>query len=193
MITKSNYSISLSEELELWESISPENYKEFCNKFFDLTKTKTRSVIGLGAGRMGYALQGFIMRLNHIGFRTAMIGDTCVPKIKQNDIVIVNTSSGETPTILLYIKQAKQFGAIVFTITTSPDSTAALMSDAYLIYGKDFKSKQPMKSAFEQFTWALFDQMVYDFLTSDEKSVELDSGVYSYDGIIINTNHSILE
>ena len=42
--------------------------------------------IGLGAGRMGYSLRSFIMRLSHMGFQASMIGDTNVPRVTKSSI-----------------------------------------------------------------------------------------------------------
>src|SRR5512137_2637182 len=56
-------------------------------------------IIGLGAGRMGYSLRAFIMRLSHIGFNASMIGDTNVPRCDENTLCIVNSSSGNTDSI----------------------------------------------------------------------------------------------
>ena len=65
-------------------------------------------IVGLGAGRMGYSLQAFIMRLSHLGYIAYMLGDTSVPRIGVGDLVLVNSSSGETPSVCLLAEIAKK-------------------------------------------------------------------------------------
>ena len=138
-------------------------------------------IIGLGAGRMGYSIQAFIMRLSHLGFETYMIGDTSIPKIGKNDLVIVNSSSGETKTIVLLAKIAKESGAQVNVLTGNLNSTLANISDTCLNY-TPIKSDQLMKTVYEQFSFLFFDYC----------SLELTKiGGLKLDEIEIN--HSILE
>ena len=130
---------------------------------------------------MGYSVQAFAMRLSHLGFNSYMLGDTNLPKINAGDIVLVNSSSGETPTIVLLAKIAKNFNAKLLVITSNADSTLGQMADLKICY-KPIASEQLMKSAYEQFTFLLFDHMadqIFKRTDNDKKWVE--------------NNHSILE
>ena len=139
------------------------------------------AIVGLAAGRMGYALRAFIMRLNHMGFRASMIGDTNVPLITTNDIVLVNSSSGETPSILLYVKQARDAGSRVYTTTCNPMSSIGRISHEIISLPK-INSVQLMKSAYEQFSMLLYDHLVMDL-----------SAKLNLDPEFTTHNHSILE
>ena len=59
-------------------------------KLLLLNKEEAPNIIGLGAGRMGYALRAFVMRLCHMGFQASMIGDTNVPRVRENTIIFIN-------------------------------------------------------------------------------------------------------
>jgi 6-phospho-3-hexuloisomerase len=137
--------------------------------------------IGLGAGRMGYALRAFIMRLSHMGYNACMIGDTSVPRVTKNTVLFINSSSGETPSIALYVEQAKVENGITFSTTCNPTSRIGINSD-YLITLPLIDSSQLMKSPYEQFSMLLYDYIVIKLM----KSLALDSKE-------VSNNHSILE
>ena len=114
------------------------------------------AIVGIGAGRMGYSLRGFIMRLAHMGASVSFIGDTNVPAVDVNSTIIINSSSGETETLKIYARQAKEAGARVFLITQNPKSTIGLLSDLVLKMPV-IDSSQVMKTFPEQYTFVLLD------------------------------------
>ena len=61
--------IIFKELKELAASLEEREIKQFIN---EIIKCKG-SIIGIGAGRMGYALQAFVMRLSHLGYNSYMI------------------------------------------------------------------------------------------------------------------------
>ncbi len=156
--------------------------KKSLNLFINLIlKNKNKRIIGLGAGRMGYSLQSFIMRLSHLKFKSYMIGDTSLPRIKKGDIIIINSSSGETISVRVMAEIAKKKSCILILFTHNKDSTIGKMSDLVISYPK-IKSEQLMKSLYEQYTFLLF-----DFL-----SLSLFKKL-SYSSSEVSSNHSILE
>ena len=138
-------------------------------------------VIGLAAGRMGYALRAFIMRLCHMGFNASMIGDTNVPRVSEKSIILINSSSGETPSIIQYAQQAKSERGKIFLTSCAKDSTIGMLSD-FIIQLPTIQSEQLMKSSYEQFSMLLYDYIVIRLMDS----LKLDANKVSY-------NHSILE
>jgi len=142
----------LNEIDELHNTLAPGSIERLA----ELISASNGSIIGIGAGRMGYALQAFIMRVSHLGYRSFMLGDTTMPRLKPGDIVLVNSSSGETPTIALLSTIAKKHGATVVCITSNPKSTIANLSDHVISYAP-IKTTQMMKTVYEQFTFLLFD------------------------------------
>lgn len=165
------------------ESIDETEIDTYVNNLTSLLKNNhlKSDIIGLGAGRMGYALRAFIMRLCHMGFNASMIGDTNVPRVRKNTIILINSSSGETPSIIQYAKQAKYEKGKIFLTSCSTNSTIGLLSD-FIIKLPTIQSQQLMKSPYEQFSMLLYDYVVIKLM----KSLDLDPDKVSY-------NHSILE
>lgn len=146
-----------------------------------LSSGKFNKIVGFGAGRMGFSLRAFIMRLGHMGFDAYMIGDTNFPKIDENTLVLINSSSGNTETMLLYAAQAKTFKGYIVTITANEAGKLSSLSDLLLTYQVN-KSEQIMKSVYEQFSFVLFDHIAECVI----KANKLDRSW-------ISNNHSISE
>ena len=142
---------------------------------------QNKDVIGIGAGRMGYSLRAHIMRLSHIGYNAYFIGDTTLPRINTSSVVIINSSSGETPTNILYARQASDAGSYIITITSNKNSTIARLSDL-VVETPTLESHQLMKTIYEQYSYILFDYITESVVSN----LELDRD-------IITQNHSILE
>jgi 6-phospho-3-hexuloisomerase len=142
---------------------------------------KNGRVIGLGAGRMGYSLQSFIMRLSHIGFEAYMIGDTTLPRVGIGDIVVVNSSSGNTPSINLYAKQAKDAGAKIVLLTSAKNCLIGNLSNFIILYTVK-KNMQLMKTVHEQFSLLFLDYIAHRLVVDNDLNVNE-----------IENNHSILE
>ena len=138
-------------------------------------------IVGFGAGRMGYAMQAFIMRLAHIGFDAYMIGDTSFPRIGRRTLVLMNSSSGETPTSILYAQQAINQGGYLISITQNSESRLGKLSDQVIQY-PIVASKQIMKTLPEQFTFILFDVLSEAIIRQTDGRRDL-----------ISKNHSISE
>ena len=77
-------------------------------------------------------------------------------RVTSDTLVLVNSSSGETPTIKLYVEQAAKQGAEIITFTDHPASSLAGMSTHVVDCGI-VNSTQIMKSLNEQFSFLLFD------------------------------------
>lgn len=161
----------------LWDSINAEDLNVVASI---LAETDAR-VFCLGAGRMGYAVQAFAMRLSHLGLTAFMIGDTTLPRVKPGDIVIINSSSGETPTIRLLAGLAKDNGGRLICFTSNPDSSLGHMSELVIGY-KNVQTRQLMKTVYEQFSFILFDYLADEIFSRRSESQEW-----------VEQNHSILE
>jgi 6-phospho-3-hexuloisomerase len=178
-----NLALALVEMIDMSDTVLLDTYKEFVQTLaYDVEHADY--IVGLGAGRMGYSLRAFIMRLNHMGYNASMIGDTNVPRVTDKSLVIINTSSGETPSMILYAKQAIDEGATVVVLTTNRKSSLAILANYVFIYAPkdEFKSKQIMKTAYEQFSYILLDAFAADI-------VEINGVSKAY----MEHNHSILE
>jgi len=118
-----------------------------------------QAIVCIAAGRMGYSMRGFAMRLMHIGESSYFMGDTCIPRIDSNSVVIFSSVSGETRSNILYAKQAKEVGSTVFTITQDIHSTLAQLSDEVLTINCGHTG-QVMKTLAEQYTFLLYDYII---------------------------------
>lgn len=125
-------------------------------------------IIVFGAGRVGYAIRGFGMRLGHLGFKAFTLGDSTVPSIGKGDLLIIASGSGETQTVYDIALLGKKNGASLALITGRPESRIGQISDltvtmkapSKVIEANGFKSIQPMTTLNEQCLSILFDTIV---------------------------------
>ena len=152
-------------------------YKEYANKVLDelrhtLTAVDQESaktfvnlveeadeVFCAGAGRSGFQVKGFAMRLMHMGISSYVVGETCTPNIKEGGLLVICSGSGETKSLVNQAKKAKEMNAKVAIITINPKSTIASLADVVVEISApspksekqgDVVSIQPMGSLFEQ-------------------------------------------
>ena len=163
------------------DSLIKNDVESYIELLTEKLSSSSGDIIGLAAGRMGYALRAFIMRLNHMGFNASMIGDTNVPRVKQDSILFINSSSGETPSILLFAEQAKNEKGEIFLTTCNKKSSIGKLSNS-IIQIPTIQSVQLMKSPYEQFSMLLYDYIIYRLV----ETLGLDKEK-------ISSNHSILE
>ena len=120
-------------------------------------------IVVAGAGRMGYSIKCFGMRLGHLGFNTWTLGDSTVPQLGEEDLLIVASGSGETQTIYDIIERAKIDGVKIILITTSTTSRMASKADHIILmnavseFTGDRGTIQPMKTYIEQSLLILLD------------------------------------
>ncbi|MFI9005857.1 6-phospho-3-hexuloisomerase [Actinosynnema sp. NPDC053489] len=123
--------------------------------------TGRRRVFLLGAGRSKLAVDGFAMRLTHLGLTAHVVADMTTPAIGPDDLLIVCSGSGETPGVLAITRQAVQDGAGVAVVTATPDSTLAGYAD--LVVGLREYGEDHEPSASTQFVGTLFEQSAFVF------------------------------
>lgn len=131
---------------------------EAAEKFVDLV-LDAEEVFCAGAGRSGFQIKGFAMRLMHMGVSSYVVGETCTPNIKDNGLLVICSGSGETKSLVNHATKAKEMGAKIALITINPDSSIAKMADVVIEISApspksakegEIKSIQPMGSLFEQ-------------------------------------------
>ena len=97
-------------------------------KFVELID-EAEEVFCAGAGRSGFQVKGFAMRLMHMGVASYVVGETCTPNIKKGGVLVVCSGSGETKSLVNHAAKAKEMGARVALITINPQSTIAGMAE----------------------------------------------------------------
>ena len=131
-----------------------------------------KRIVLAGAGRVGFAVRGFAMRLAHLGLSAFALGDATVPGMKSGDLLVVASGSGETQTILDIVERAKQDGARIALITGNPDSRMGHLADFVVKIPAPSKTKavagmvsvQPMTTLNEQCLGIFFDTIVLQLM-----------------------------
>jgi len=127
-------------------------------KFADLL-LEADEIFCAGAGRSGFQIRGFAMRLMHMGRKSYMVGETCTPNITDQGLLVICSGSGTTKSLVNHARKAKEVGAKVALITINPESEIGKLADVVIeipavspksdVQGS-VKSIQPMGSLFEQ-------------------------------------------
>jgi len=90
---------------------------------------ETKRVFVLGAGRSGFMVKSFAMRLAQMGFETYVVGETITPAMKENDLLVIGSGSGETESLVAIALKAKKIKGIIALITIYPQSSIGLIAD----------------------------------------------------------------
>lgn len=147
-----------------------------------------RTIITVGAGRMGLAAKAFSMRLKHLDFNSWSLGDTSLPKTGAEDILFVVSGSGETPTIKILCEQAKKYNQKIILLTCNNNSSIAKLSNCCITLpttstlANNANSIQLMKTLVEQCAFIFLD--ILTLILVDELNLSKEK---------ICSNHSILE
>jgi 6-phospho-3-hexuloisomerase len=138
----------------------------------DLLKAAS-TVYVAGKGRVGLQMRAFAMRVMHLGLPVHMVGETTVPAIRANDLLIIGSLYGRLPALLGYCTTAKAVSArlVVITAATTPLSDDAVLTVHLGAPPNDQQgvvhpvaSIQPMASVFEQALGIWLDAVVLHFM-----------------------------
>lgn len=144
---------------------------------------QAKNIFVAGAGRSGFAARGFANRLMHLGFSVAFAGEPTAPPIKEGDLLIIGSGSGNTESLAKMAEQAKKTKAKIALVTIDPKSVIANISDAVIIIPGDTRklsqektknnsSIQPTGSLFEQLSWLVYDSLVLDLKEKTNQTFE---------------------
>ena len=114
--------------LKSTDMISENEKEEMLNELIR-AKNSGNKIFVVGAGRSGLVAKAFAMRLLHLGFSTYVVGETILPPIAANDVLIAVSGSGRTRTVVAVAEAAKSIGAKIIAITTYPDSPLGKIAD----------------------------------------------------------------
>jgi len=106
-----------------------------------------------GAGRSKLVGNFFAMRLVHGGYDVSVVGEIVTPSIKDGDLLIIISGSGETEQLIAFTKSAKKIGAKIVLISAKSESTIGDMADAVFQIGRSEQYGKvvgmPMGTVFE--------------------------------------------
>ncbi len=92
-----------------------------------------KRVFVYGMGRSGLIAQAFGMRLANLNFQVYIVGGVTTPAIDKGDFLFLISGSGNTKSIVMAAKIAKEKGAKVGALTSNPDSQVAKLADVFVI------------------------------------------------------------
>ena len=127
-----------------------------------------------GAGRSKLVGNFLGMRLLHSGYETYVQGEVATPSIREGDLLIVISGSGETTQLVSFANKAKSEGAKVILICSKSSSTIGGIADQTIQVGTDSSfattKGMPMGTMFELST-LIFLEATISYLIH-EKSIE---------------------
>ncbi|MDD3140091.1 MAG: 6-phospho-3-hexuloisomerase [Lachnospiraceae bacterium] len=137
-----------------------------------------RNIYCDGLGKSGLVTDSFAMRLSQMGMNALIVSGYTTTAITKEDILIIGSGSGETPSLIEHAKKAKQLQAKVILITTNKKSSLGTYSDIVILIPAPTKkdntgeSMQPMGTLFEQSLGIFFDALVLMLMKKLSISVE---------------------
>ncbi len=96
---------------------------------FVKTLLNANRVFVAGAGRSGLIARAFAMRLMHLNAEVHVVGETITPRLRESDLFLGVSGSGETSRVVSAAENAKEIGAEIVVITSYPDSTLGNLAD----------------------------------------------------------------
>ena len=111
---------SLNELQEIVETVEETELEQMQ----ELILNSNRIFVG-AAGRSLLAMKFLAMRLMQIGLKVYLVGEVCTPSIREGDLLLVGSGSGETAGMIAICKKAKAAGAEVAAFTKNRNSTIA--------------------------------------------------------------------
>lgn len=133
-----------------------------------------------GAGRSKLVGNFLGMRLMHSGYDVSMVGEIVTPSIRNGDLLIVISGSGETEQLIAFTNKAKEVGARIVLISSRAESTIGDIADGVFQIGKQELYQKvkgmPMGTVFELstlcFLEALVSHLVWEKEIPEEKMRE---------------------
>ncbi len=149
----------LKENRSLVQSLSDKAGKDFIQEILN-----AGSIFFSAQGRAGFVLRCFCMRLMHLGFNVYFCGETITPAITREDLLIVLSGSGETPSTLESVKSAKKYRAKTYGILGNMESKIASLVDISIHIPGTTKLCREGEPHSLQMAGSLFEQSAFLFL-----------------------------
>lgn len=151
---------------------------------------KANRVFVSGWGRAGNVAGILGMDMSQIGKVVFRVGDNNTPSIHEGDILLVVSGSGNTKTISIIAKEAKDFGATVGLISTSEQSIIGEIADYNIVLPrietpmtKIMKDKSPPRDP--KFKSTAGTHETYDLTAEEREAITLDQMELTYQAAFI--------
>jgi 6-phospho-3-hexuloisomerase len=99
-----------------------------------------------GVGRSGLVGQAFAVRLVQLGLNVHFVGDTTTPIVKENDLLIAISNTGETMSAVQTANIVRRLGAKVVVITGKENSKLAHAGNLIVTIREPTDSERPKKA-----------------------------------------------
>ena len=149
----------LEENRRLLQGLSDKTVEDFIQRILG-----ARAIFFCAQGRSGFILRCFCMRLMHLGQQVYFCGETITPAIEREDMLIVLSGSGETPSTLEAVKLAKEREAFTFGVLGNVESRIASLVDRYIHLPGTTKLRCDSEPPSLQMAGSLFEQAAFIFL-----------------------------
>ena len=151
---------------------------------------KANRVFVSGWGRAGNVAGILGMDMSQIGKVVFRVGDNNTPSIHEGDILLVVSGSGNTKTISIIAKEAKDFGATVGLISTSEQSIIGEIADYNIVIPrietpmtKIMKDKRPPRDP--KFKSTAGTRETYDLTAEEREAITLDQMELTYQAAFV--------
>ena len=162
---------------------------------------KANRVFVSGWGRAGNVAGILGMDMSQIGKVVFRVGDNNTPSIDEGDILLVVSGSGNTKTISIIAKEAKDFGATVGLISTSEQSIIGEIADYNIVLprietpmAKIMKDKRPPRDP--KFKSTAGTRETYDLTAEEREAITLDQMELTYQAAFVLNEvlqHKVME
>ena len=162
---------------------------------------KANRVFVSGWGRAGNVAGILGMDMSQIGKVVFRVGDNNTPSIHEGDILLVVSGSGNTKTISIIAKEAKDFGATVGLISTSEQSIIGELADYNIVLprietpmSKIMKDKRPTRDP--KFKSTAGTSETYDLTAEEREAITLDQMELTYQAAFVLNEvlqHKVME
>lgn len=123
--------------------------------------SEAKRVFVVGEGRSGLIGKTFAMRLMHLGLTVYVLGETTTPSVDDGDTVVAISGSGTTPGTCRAAETARRVGALVYVVSTDPDSPLGELATQVLVLPAATKYRRPDEPPTVQPLSSLFDQVTH--------------------------------
>jgi 6-phospho-3-hexuloisomerase len=148
----------LAENSRLLKSVSDDVVEDFLQRI-----KGARAVFFSAQGRSGFVLRCFCMRLMHLGYQVYVCGETVTPAITPEDLLVVLSGSGETPSTLEAVVRARDRKATVYGVLGNLDSRMASLVDTRIHLPGRTKLSRDCEPHSLQMAGSLFEQCAFLF------------------------------
>lgn len=125
---------------------------------------QARRIFCFGAGRSGFVLRTFCMRLMQLDFTVYYVGETITPRIQPGDVLLAISGSGETGHTCGLVRQAHSRQAHTVALTAHRESAIGHLADVTIVIPGTTKLTLDQEEESHQCPGSLFEQAAFLFL-----------------------------